>query len=221
MLYLENAIEHFQSARSNLGYDGPAEYFYHRIARMIPDTVDLDTLILVFKIALSDAEKRGENTLGFIALVPRYIEQFASPEFANEFREKYIFQVLGINKPDLPDVDYGITEVSPHVVDISKKDLGEVIANLYNQACPVGNGFMHYDPSTWDRDYANAYLEHYKDELMDEEGYIYIKYILGRPMYLTIHNNLIYLESYDRDNGAYLGERIIRTIPDKNLRRSL
>lgn len=221
MLYVENAIESFASAHSNLGCDGPAEYFYHRISRMIPDTIDVDTLILAFKIALVDAEKRHENTLGFIALVPSYVEQFASYEFSQEFREKYIRQILGIDRPDIPDIDYGIKEISPHVIDISNKDLGSVIAGLYNQACPVGNGFMNYEPDTWDNNYAYAYLEHYKDELVDEDGTIHIKYILGRPLYITIKDNILYLEGYDRDNGAYLGERVVRSIPNKTYTKEL
>lgn len=226
MLYLENAIESFASARSNLGRDGTAEHFYHRLSNMIPDTIDVDTLILALKIALNDAEKRGDNTLSFIAVVPQYVEQCASFEFAHEFRQKYIKEVLGIDQAPIPDVDYGIKEVSKCIIDISKKDLNEVIAALYNAACPVGNGFMQYDPDTWDARTAEYYLEQFKDEITTEEGDIHIKYILGRPINVTIHNGQINVRGYNNDNEQGLGERVIRTIPDKknnkaNKKRSL
>lgn len=220
MLYLENAIESFASATNSLGFDGSAERFYHRISNMIPDTIDVDTLILAFKMALNDAERRGENTLGYIALVPQYVEQCASREFSHEFRQKYIKEVLGIDKEPLPDVDYGLNEVCPDVIDITNKDLGEVIAALYNAACPVGNGFMQYNPDTWDMEYANMYLELYKDEITDYEGNIFIKYILGRPMCIGIRNGLIYVDGYNRDNERGLAQRIIRTIPDKERKKS-
>lgn len=221
MLYLEKAIESFASATSSLGRDGVAEYFYHRFANMIPDTVDIDTLILAFKIALNDAEQRGENTLSFIALVPQYIEQCATPEFSHEFRKRYIKEVLGIDKPEIPDVDYGLEEVSKGFINISKKDLGEVIAALYNAACPVGMGFMQYDPDTWDKQTADYYLEHFKDEITDDEGYINIKYLLGRPMHIIIHDDIINVIGYNNDNEQGLAERVIRTIPDKKKKRKL
>lgn len=221
MLYLENAIENFASATNSLGREGNAERFYHRISNMIPDTIDVDTLILAFKIALNDADKRGENTLGYIALVPQYVEQCASIEFAHEFRKKYIKEVLGITQPPIPDVDYGIKEVSKYVIDISNKDIDEVIAALYNASCPVGVGFMEYDPDTWDASFAHFYLEKFKDEIMDEEGNIYIKYILGRPLNIIIQNGLINVQGYDNDNEQGLAKRVIRTIPDKKNKRSL
>lgn len=221
MLYLENAIECFASATSIFGRDGTEEYFYHRFANMIPDTIDIDTLILAFKIALNDSEKRGESTLGFIALIPGYVEQCATPEFAYEFRKRYIKEVLGIDKPDIPDVDYGLTEVSEGLIDISKKDIGAVLAALYNAACPTGMGFMHYDPDTWDERTANYYLEHFKEEITSDDGYIHIKYLLGRPLNIVIRDGIINVRGYNNDNGQGLAERIIRTIPDKENRRTL
>ena len=47
MLYFENAKECFESAHETiLGRENAESEFYHRFARMIPDKVDVDTLVL-------------------------------------------------------------------------------------------------------------------------------------------------------------------------------
>ena len=141
MLYFENAKESFESACGTFNRYNSESEFYHKFARMIPDKIDVDTLVLAFKMALQDAEKEGENTLPYIALVPQYVRQCTSPEFAHEFRKKYNSEVLGLTQEELPDVDYGCTEVEPDVIDISDKDRNEVLAALYNASTPVGMGF--------------------------------------------------------------------------------
>jgi len=57
-------------------------------------------------------------------------------EFAREFRKKYNAEVLGLTQEELPNVDYGCTEVEPDVIDISNKDRNEVLAALYNASTP-------------------------------------------------------------------------------------
>ena len=89
MLYFENAKESFESACGTFNRCNSESEFYHKFARMIPDKIDVDTLVLAFKMALQDVEKEGENTLPYIALVPQYVRQCTSPEFAHEFRKKY------------------------------------------------------------------------------------------------------------------------------------
>lgn len=221
MLYLENAIKLFASATNTFGEDCNAEIFYHQLAKMIPDTVDVDTLLLAIKIALKDSAIKGEETLGFIALIPQYVQQCASLEFAHEFRQKYIKDILGIDQDEIPDVDYGLIEIEKGIIDISHKDIADVIAALYNASCPIGNGFFQYNPVSWDRDIANMYLEKYKNEITLKDGSICIKYILGRPMHIIIENNLIYINGYNADNEPGLAERVIRSIPDKEKKKTL
>ena len=111
MLYFENAKKSFAAASGIFDKNNPESEFYHRLATMIPDRIDVDTLVLAFKIALQDAEREGKNTLPFIALVPQYVRQCTSLEFAHEFRKKYNAEVLGLTQEELPNVNYGYTEI--------------------------------------------------------------------------------------------------------------
>lgn len=216
MLYLENARNNFSAAGSRFTGDGESN-FYHRVALMIPDKVDVDTLILAMKIALADEDKSYNNTFGFISLVPRYVDQIASVEFALEFRRKYLIEVLGLQVEEISDeVDYGCNEIEPDVIDISSKDLGEVFAALYNASAPIGAGFFQYDSEDWDKSVAERYFvfkygENYKSERM------FFDYVKGRNMEITIQDNIIYVKRYNVANGIGLAQRVIKTVPNKDL----
>lgn len=213
MLYMENARSAFAAASGTLDEYNSESEFYHRLAQMIPDKVDVDTLILAIKIALSDEEREGRNTLGFIAIIPQYVRQCASYEFTHEFREKFNFEVLGLTKEDLPDVDYGFVEVEKDIIDISNKDRYEVLAALYNASTPVGKGFIEYNPIPWDREMAVMYFDNY-GEVDENMGTVKFKWILGRPVSCTFKGNLLYVWSYNRDNEEGLAQRAVATVPN-------
>ena len=145
MLYIENARANFSTATDSFCKSArtPEVVFYHKFANMIPDRLDVDTLILALKIALQDAEREGVNTFPFITIIYLYVRQFSSSEFAHEFRLKYLRNVLSVEIADLPEVDYGYNkaESSESIIDISNKDPYEVFAALYNASAPVGMGF--------------------------------------------------------------------------------
>ena len=187
MLYFENAKESFEQACGTFIKNNSETRFYHEFARMIPDKIDVDTLVLAFKIAFNDAEYEGKETLSFIALVPHYVRQCTSKEFAMEFRKKYNEEVLGLDQEELPDVDYGCNEIEPDVIDISNKDRAEVLAALYNASTPIGMGFSEYNPMTWTKEIAEIYLERNKKYLY---FYCYfqrkIPYILPYYSYLVV-----------------------------------
>lgn len=212
MLYFENAKECFASARSIPFEDSEESRFYHSFANMVPDKVDVDTLVLAFKIALQDAENRGTDTLPFIALVPQYVRQCTTPEFARAFRSQYNKEVLGLTQEELPDVDYGCTEVEPDVIDISNKDIAEVLAALYNASTPVGMGFSQYNPMTWTKEIAKIYLERYSS--LEDDGSIKFKWILGRPVSVTFKDGLAYVKRYNLETEEGLAQRAIATCPD-------
>lgn len=212
MSILEGAKENFEAAHGTFGENTESE-FYHKIARLIPESVTVDNLILIFRMALNEAERNNENVVPFIALVPRYIEQFATPEFSIEFRKKYNEQVLGLILQDqLPDTDYGIVEVEEDVIDISNKSRAAVLAALYNESTPVGAGFIQYNPVTWNETTAQYYLEHIAEPL-DDGGY-FIKYVLGRDVEVYFKDNLVYVRRYNLANGYKKGQRVISTVPD-------
>ncbi len=216
MLYLENARNNFSAAGSHFGADSECS-FYHRLALMIPDKVDVDTLILAMKIALNDEDKSYGNTFGFISLVPRYVDQIASVEFALEFRKKYLTEILGLHVEEISEeVDYGCNEIEPNVIDISNKDLGEVFAALYNASAPIGAGFFQYDSEEWNKRIAEMYFVHEYGENYKKER-MFFKYVKGRNMELTVDGNTLYVDRYNIANGFGLAQRVIKTVPNKEL----
>lgn len=214
MLYFENAKESFEKAHGSIFGDENAERnFYHKFARMIPDKVDVDTLVLAFKIALQDETREGKNTMGFISVIPQYVRQCTSLEFAHEFREKFNEEVLGLTQEPLPDVDYGYNEVEENVIDISNKNRADVLAALYNASTPVGMGFAQYNPREWTREIAEYYFENYVEP--KEDGTIFFKYIMGRPVTCTFVGDLVYVGAYNYENEPGLAQRAISTCPNK------
>ena len=212
MLFLENARESFGSASGTINRYNSESVFYHKFAKMIPDRIDVDTLVLAFKIALQDAEKEGENTLSFITLVPQYVRQCASMEFAREFRKKYNSEVLGLTQEELPDVDYGCTEVEPDVIDISNKDKNEVLAALYNASTPIGMGIAQYNPMPWTKEIAGMYFEQFAHP--NKDGEIIIRWVMGRPLNCMFKGDFVYVAGYNNDNEWGLAQRAIATCPD-------
>lgn len=212
MLILENAKECFGAATGTLNRFNKESEFYHKLAEMIPDKVDVDTLVLAFKIALQDAERNDENTLSFIALIPHYVRQCSSLEFAQEFRKKFNYEVLGLTQEELPNVDYGYIEVEPDVIDISDKDRNEVLAALYNASTPIGNGFLEYNPMTWTKEMAELYFEQFC--CSDSNEAIFIGWILGRPINCKFEGTLVDVSQYNYGNEFGLAQRAIATCPD-------
>lgn len=219
MLWFENARENFESACGTLERYNIESEFYHEFAKMIPDEMDVDTLVLAFKIALQDAERKGQNTLPYIALVPHYVRQCTSLEFAHEFRKKYNKEVLGLNQKELPDVDYGYQEIEPDVIDISDKDRAEVLAALYNASTPIGMGFAQYNPTDWTKEIAELYFERCGQE--DVNGAISFKWIMGRPVHCTFADNLVYVKAYNFDNEYGLAQRAIATCRNKTKKKTV
>ena len=219
MLFFENAKESFESASGTINRYNSESEFYHKFAKMIPDRIDVDTLVLAFKMALQDAEKEGENTLPFIALVPQFVRQCTSPEFAHEFRKKYNAEVLGLTQEELPDVDYGCVEIESDVIDISDKDRNEVLAALYNASTPVGMGFVQYNPMPWTKEIASMYFEQFGQP--DKDGVIAFKWVMGRPLNCKFIENLVYVAGYNNDNEWGLAQRAISTCPNLNKKKTL
>lgn len=217
MLYMENARKAFSQACGNWQRENTESKFYHELALMIPDRVDVDTLILAIKIALSDANKDGVNTEAFISLIPQYIRQCASYEFTHEFRKKFNFEILGLTQEELPDVDYGYVEVEKDVIDISNKDRYEVLAALYNASTPVGKGFIEYNPVSWNKEMAEIYFENY-GRVDEHTGNVSFKWILGRPVTCTFMDNLVYVGKYNRDNEEGLAQRAISTVANLDVK---
>jgi len=213
MLYMENARKAFSEACGVFRKNNQESQFYHKLALMIPDRVDVETLILAIKIALADADREGINTVSFIAIIPQYIRQCASSEFTHEFRKKFNRDVLGLERCELQDVDYGYNEIEKDVIDISNKDRYEVFAALYNASIPVGKGFMNYNPTPWTRDSAKLYFDKYEHAGFYDET-VSFDWVFGRLVPCTFKGNLVYVEAYNLATEDQFAQKVIATVPN-------
>lgn len=214
MLYMDNARKAFSEAYDTFNDYGEASRFYHRVAQMIPNKIDVDTLILAIKVALADCGAEGVNTLSYISLMPQYVRQCASKEFLHEFRKKFNHEVLGLEIDELSDKDYGYVEVEKDVIDISNKDRGEVLAALYNASTPVGMGFAQYSPIPWTKEVADWYFENYGENVDSWDGAVKFRYILGRLAPCIFKDNLVYVGEYNYNTEEGLAQKIIATVPN-------
>lgn len=219
MLIWKKARESFEAASGLIRENNSESQFYHKLAKMIPDTIDVDTLVLAFQVALQDAERNGEPIHNFITIVPQYVQQCAPAEFAHAFRRKYNAEVLGLTQKELPEVDYGYVEVKSDVIDISNKDRNEVLAALYNASTPIGMGFEQYNPMPWTKEIAALYFEQFGQP--DKDDVIAFDWIMGRPVHCTFVDHLVYVAAYNHDNERGLAQRAIATCPNLKKKKTL
>lgn len=87
-------------------------------------------------------------------------------------------------------------------MDISHLSKAKVLAALYNNARPLGMGFLHYtrDPMTEDE----------AAELLKE--YDYFDYLKGRVMKVRLRGDNLDTRLYNRDNGDGAAEAVIQKL---------
>lgn len=217
MLIAENIKEHLAEARMyGMRYyeDSPECHIHHEVAEMIPSDIDVDNLILAYKICLDNYEKQGGNVLPFIAVIPQYIRKGTTKEFSKEFRKKYITDILGLPAQQELKTDYGCEEIEEDIIDISNKNKYAVLAALYNYSTPVGMGFKQYDPYAWDEDIANLAFEKFGETLSD--GGVFFGWVQGRILRCTFKDNLLYVAAYNRENIDGLGQLAVSSVPNIN-----
>ena len=233
--YVWNLLEYYNDEHSM------EKTLYYHIVNMLPDyPINIDTLVLTFRIALQDMyrqkQKNDDNDFSsdserisifpytlrcpdFVRFVAkRMLRKEDAIEFSDEFRRKYYQKVLGVSLPELPDVDYGYNETSLEVVDISDKDMFEVLAALYNHAAPIGKGFEQYNPIPWTKEIAKEY---YGAECLKKgKNEVFLDYILGRPIKIQFGGPTIMVEEYNEINGAVnLAQRVIAACPNITMAR--
>lgn len=87
-------------------------------------------------------------------------------------------------------------------MDISGLSKADVLAALYNNARPLGMGFLHYTPEDMTADEAQ--------KLLDEAGERpYFDYLHGRVMKIGLVGDEISTALYNRDNGDEAAERVL------------
>jgi hypothetical protein len=102
-------------------------------------------------------------------------------------------------------------------VDITGIDKAALLAALYNASQPLGMGFLQYDPADMTVEQAQEiinmckqrYEELYKRKDNKGEVPLSFDYLKGRVMKVAIHEDFIYTDLYNRDNGDGAAEEVI------------
>lgn len=196
--------------------------FLDILCSTISDTVTMDEFILNIELLINDLEKgkcgfhnssvterrfKGLNSMlhaynnlpEVMSFIPRYIEKVTDSEFSMEFSKRFAEEILGQYGISDDGPDYGYIEIDKNTIDISNKDKAEVLAALYNHSQPVGMGMVQYDPTPMTKELAEKILQR-------ETSFSYIK---GRPLYINLDSNTLWVGAYNRDNGKDLAQRAI------------
>lgn len=217
MLVAENIREHLAEAAmtGRMHYDEHPECtIHHEVATMIPNDIDIDNLLLAYKICLDNYEKEGGNVLPFIATIPQYIRKGTSKEFFKEFRKRYITDILGLPAQPELKTDYSYEEVEEDVIDISNKNKYAVLAALYNYSTPVGMGFAQYDPYAWDENIGRQAFQRFGE--VQSDGSVFFGWVQGRIMRCSFKDNLLYVAAYNYENVDGLGQLAVSSVPNLN-----
>lgn len=73
----------------------------------------------------------------------------------------------------------------------------KVLAALYNNAKPLGRGFLHYTPGPLSDEEVREQME---------DGRLYFDYVKGRVMKVDLSGDTLDPYFYDRDNGRGAAE---------------
>lgn len=144
-----------------------------------------------------------------INFFPLIIDKLGSPKFADEFRKCFSIYLYSYGKA-LSPVDetlgkYGTKVVKKNVVDISEKDMADVLTKLYNYAHPQGFGFLHYNPMPMDVETARIILD-YEFDISD---------LRGRILNINFNNLFCFsTRKYNNINGDGIAEILISQCPN-------
>lgn len=209
----------------------PDELFelFNILCSILPDNITLDELLLNMELLIKDFEngkcgfhnnsdtKERFESLSFkfnhhgnlpvvLSYIPRFVSDVTDEEFSTEFSRRFGREILGEYNIEEPKQDYGYIEVSQNEIDISNKDKAEVLAGLYNNSHPMGMGMAQYDPTPMTIEVARKILEKTQK----------FSYLLGRPLYINLEGNIIFVGAYNRDNAEGLAQRVISNCKNIN-----
>lgn len=89
------------------------------------------------------------------------------------------------------------------MIDVSTIPPARLLAALYNNAKPLGMGFLHARPNMTEDDAA---------ELLRGRERPYFDYLYGRPLKVEINGSTLNPRLYDRDWGDGAAERIVNKL---------
>lgn len=217
MLLAEKLDEHLRAARTGgFGQNSTTGdvRVHNDVGNIIPSTIDVENLVLAYKMIIAEYEKAGWNLVSFISCIPQYVRQGVSKEFFHEFRKLYTSEIIGIDIPDFPEKDYGCVEEEPDVINIANKDKYEVFANLYNYITPFNAGFGAYIHTPLDKENAKYVFEQ-EGQVLDD-GSVTFRYVKGRLMKCKFKDNLLYVAGYNYENEEGLAQMVVSTCKNVN-----
>ena len=96
-------------------------------------------------------------------------------------------------------------------MDISKLDKAEVLAALYNSSRAQGMGLIHFTPEDMTAEEARKLL----DDLKEQGHSAYFDYLKGRVMKVSLYEDDMRTDLYNRDNGEGAAERALEHLTSK------
>jgi|SRR5579871_2445411 len=102
-------------------------------------------------------------------------------------------------------------------VNIKGLDKAELLAAFYNNAKPMGMGFLHFDPKPMTREDALKMMEVGDDHARMFPGIrggrtLYFDYVKGRCLKIDLSGDEMRTDLFDRDYGQGAGEDIIAEV---------
>ena len=102
------------------------------------------------------------------------------------------------------------------MIDISKYDKADVLRVLYNNAQPLGMGFLRYEQGDMSYKEASEYLS--GKRAVPDYAMLgpdkYFDYLKGRVLKVDLSGNKINPELYDRDYGEGAAQRAIDSLDE-------
>lgn len=103
------------------------------------------------------------------------------------------------------------SEGKPGYVNIAGLDKAELLAALYNNAVPLGMGFLRARSGKMSREEAQTeWIDKNKSHDVGIGGqYLYFDYVNGRPLKVDLSGNEMRTSLYNRDQGEGAAERVV------------
>lgn len=102
-------------------------------------------------------------------------------------------------------------------VDIKGVDKAELLAALYNNAEPMGMGFLQARSGDMSVEDAQVVISNGTDDYPGDwkNTNLYFDYVYGRPLKVDLSGDVVRSDLYDRDWGVGECERIVEELKKK------
>jgi hypothetical protein len=101
------------------------------------------------------------------------------------------------------------------MIDIHDLNKADVLRVLYNNARPLGMGWLQYEPGNMSPEEAESYLadpDSQDNGVFGSHGQTRFDYLKGRVMKVDLSGDELNPRLYDEDNGTGAAARVIATL---------